>query len=69
MTKPEKDQAIRMLDEIGSAIPVTSETIVARVMVTALRELIGQSHGAASHASKTPRVRRVRVAPAPGVPA
>ena len=62
MTKNEKDQALRMLDEIEPAIPVTGDTIVARVMVKALREVIGNSHGAASHAGKARRGRRAKTA-------
>jgi hypothetical protein len=68
MTKDEQESALEMLDKIAPAIPVEPKTIIARAMAHALRELIQNSHGAASHAGngKARRVRAPRQRPGTG---
>ena len=54
MTKDQQTEAIRLLDEVERGLPANS---ISRIFGQALRELLYQSHGAASHAPKAARRR------------
>ena len=56
--------ALRLLDEIDAALPQTAAAAATgRLSVTALRQIIENSPGAADHAAPKKRPRRKRTAP------
>jgi hypothetical protein len=66
MTKEERAQMGRLLDEIDRGILPGPKGIMARVSATALRALLTNSHGASNHAAPAgTKPRRTRSAPAP----
>lgn len=68
MTRDERAVAVRCLDEIDKALPVTPAAIMGRASSKALRELITKSHGASDHATAR-KPRRARPEAVNGAPA